>query len=97
MRILVWSLRLLVFVLLLVLAVYNVQPVSFHFFADMVWEVPLMVMLLVAFVMGAFSMGVVMVVRVLRLQRQLSQTQKQLEHSLLTQRTEAPSRLSHTA
>lgn len=77
MRIVVWCLRLLVFVLLLMLAAYNVQPVSFHFFADMAWEAPLMVMLLIAFVLGVLMMGFVLSIRVFDLQRQVSRLQKQ--------------------
>lgn len=89
MRIVVWSLRLLLFVLLLMVAAYNVQPVSFHFFADTVWEAPLMVMLLIAFVLGVSMMGLVLSVRLLALQRQVSRLQKQLDLSLASSTTDA--------
>ncbi|TAL79933.1 MAG: LapA family protein [Burkholderiaceae bacterium] len=53
MRYLVWVLRLLVFVLVLLFALKNTDPVNVHFYADRtIAGVPLIVVMLAAFVLG---------------------------------------------
>ena len=54
MRYLVWALRLLVFVAVLMFALKNTNPVEVRFYADyVVQDVPLIVVMLVVFVLGA--------------------------------------------
>ncbi|CCN17165.1 putative membrane protein [Bordetella bronchiseptica MO211] len=54
MRYLVWALRLLVFVAVLMFALKNTNPVAVTFYADyVVHDVPLIVVMLVVFVVGA--------------------------------------------
>lgn len=54
MRYLVWILRLIVFVVVLLFALKNTAPVDVNFFADHVISgVPLIVVMLVVFVLGA--------------------------------------------
>src|SRR5690606_11220373 len=54
MRYLVWILRLVVFVVVLMFALKNTGPVDVRFFADhVVAGVPLIVVMLVVFVLGA--------------------------------------------
>lgn len=54
MRYLVWVLRLVVFVVVLLFALKNTAPVDVNFFADHVISgVPLIVVMLVVFVLGA--------------------------------------------
>lgn len=54
MRYLVWILRLIVFVVVLLFALKNTGPVDVNFFADHVISgVPLIVVMLVVFVLGA--------------------------------------------
>jgi lipopolysaccharide assembly protein A len=52
-RVLTWSVRLAVFVLLLAFAAKNVQPVTLRFYFDVALQAPLVVMLLGAFALGA--------------------------------------------
>src|SRR5690606_14015207 len=54
MRYLVWILRLVVFVVVLMFALKNTGPVDIRFFADhVITGVPLIVVMLVVFVLGA--------------------------------------------
>lgn len=54
MRYLVWALRLLVFVAVLMFALKNTNPVAVNFYNDyVVHDVPLIVVMLVTFVVGA--------------------------------------------
>lgn len=57
LRYLGWFLRLFLFVVLLLFAVKNAMPVRLHFFFDTGWDVPLVVLLLVFFAVGA-ALGV---------------------------------------
>ena len=45
----------LVFVLLLLFAIKNADPVSLHFYFDQHWEAPLIVVVLAAFAAGAIA------------------------------------------
>jgi len=56
MKILLWSLRLIVFLLLFALAVKNSTPVTLRFFFDGEWQAPLSVVILLAFAAG-ISLG----------------------------------------
>lgn len=54
MRYLVWILRLVVFVVVLLFALKNTGPVDVNFFADyVVTDVPLIVVMLAVFILGA--------------------------------------------
>ena len=54
MRLIVWLLRGIVFVLLFGLAVKNSAPVELRFFLEGVWLAPLSLIILAAFVSGTF-------------------------------------------
>jgi len=55
MRYLVWILRLVIFVVVLLFALKNTEPVDVSFFADnVITGVPLIVVMLITFVLGAF-------------------------------------------
>lgn|SRR5690606_2760941 len=62
MRFVIWAVRLVVFVLVLLFALKNTEPVDVGFYADyVIREVPLIVVMLVAFVLGAvFALLVVL-------------------------------------
>ncbi|HZV55394.1 MAG TPA: LapA family protein [Rhodocyclaceae bacterium] len=53
MRILMWLLRGIVFIALFGLAVKNSDPVALRFYLDGVWQAPLSLVILAAFVIGA--------------------------------------------
>lgn len=53
MRIFTWTVRLLIFLFLLAFAVKNTEPVALRFYFDLVWQAPLIVLLLAFFAAGA--------------------------------------------
>jgi uncharacterized integral membrane protein len=53
MRILTWTIRSALFILLLALAARNTESVTRRFFFDLAWEAPLVVLLLAFFAAGA--------------------------------------------
>ena len=55
MRALIWSLRLLLFLVLFSFAAKNTEPVSLRFFFGISWQPPLIVLLFGFFALGAVS------------------------------------------
>ncbi|MBV2180490.1 lipopolysaccharide assembly protein LapA domain-containing protein [Castellaniella sp. MT123] len=92
MRYLVWLLRLVIFVIVLLFALKNTAPVDVGFFSDRVLhQVPLIVVMLAAFVLGVVFGLLVAFTAVLRrrreinrLRRELSRAQDALAHPLST-------------
>lgn len=57
MRYIIWALRLIIFLLVVLFAVKNMEPVTVRFFGEAsVADVPLVVVLLASFVLGAIYM-----------------------------------------
>lgn len=78
MRYLGWAVKILLFVILLGFALHNSQLVTLNFFLGYVWQAPLVVLLLAAFVLGALS-GVLALLPVLfRLRRERGKLLKQV-------------------
>jgi putative membrane protein len=76
MRILTWSIRLLLFVLVLALAAKNTEPVTVRFYFDFASELPLAVALLVFLVAGVV-LGLLASLRVvLRQRRSIAELEK---------------------
>jgi lipopolysaccharide assembly protein A len=78
MRLIVWLLRGIVFVLLFGLAVKNSAPVELRFFLDGVWQAPLSLIILAAFVAGTFVGLTVTLVRSAAERRQLRALRRQV-------------------
>jgi uncharacterized integral membrane protein len=78
MRVFVWILRLLLFVLLLGFAVKNTDPVLVRFYLDTRWEAPLVFVMLVVFVAGAAAGVAASLGYLFRQRRELLQLRKQL-------------------
>lgn len=77
MRYLVWVLRLLVFVLVLLFALKNTQPVQVSFFADYVLaNVPLIVVMLVTFLLGLVLGLLIMIFNVTRKKREIAKLKR---------------------
>ena len=55
MKFLAWLIRILVFVVLLLLALKNVQPVTLNFYLDHAWTAPLILICLAFFVVGLLA------------------------------------------
>jgi len=80
MRYLVWVLRLLVFIAVLIFAVKNTDPVRVNFYADYaVQNVPLIVVMLATFVVGAVF-GMLLTVPVsMRRRREVARLRREVE------------------
>jgi len=80
MRYLVWALRLVIFVAVLMFALKNTQPVSVTFFTDHeVTAVPLIVVMLVVFVVGAIFGLLLTIPATMRRRREAVRLRKELD------------------
>ena len=52
MRFLTWAIRIVLFVVLLAFAAKNTEPVTLRFYFDLVWQAPLVALLLAFFAAG---------------------------------------------
>jgi uncharacterized integral membrane protein len=86
MRMLVWIVRLALFLLILGFAVKNTEPVRMRFYLGAEWEAPLIVVMLVVFVVGAAAGVAASLGHLFRQRRELVQARKQLR----AQATEEP-------
>ena len=71
MRIVTWTIRLLVFVLLVAFAAKNTDPVTLRFYFDLVLQTPLILALFGAFALGAFFGVLSLLGTVLRQRREI--------------------------
>ena len=76
MRIVTWTIRLLVFVLLLAFGAKNVEPVTVRFYFDLAVHTPLILALFAAFALGALFGVLSLLGRVLRQRREISVLRK---------------------
>ncbi|KDD16222.1 lipopolysaccharide assembly protein LapA domain-containing protein [Bordetella bronchiseptica] len=80
MRYLVWALRLLVFVAVLMFALKNTNPVAVTFYADyVVHDVPLIVVMLVVFVVGALFGLLLTIPAAMRRRREALRLRREVE------------------
>ena len=78
MRILSWTLRIILFLALFLFALKNTDTVSLRLYFDQVWQAPLILVLLVFFAAGA-AMGVLAtLVTVFRQRRDIARLQREL-------------------
>ena len=77
MRIVTWTIRVLVFLLLVALAAKNVEPVTLRFFFDLALQTPLVLALFGCFALGALFGILALLGTVLRQRRELSLLRKQ--------------------
>lgn len=75
---LLWPLRLVVFAALFGFAMHNANMVTLRFFLGYVWEVPLALLLLVFFVLGAIFGLLACVARMARLRREMVALRREL-------------------
>jgi lipopolysaccharide assembly protein A len=95
MRYLGWVVKILLFVMLLGFALKNSQPVTLHYFLGYVWQAPLVVLLLAAFVLGALA-GVLALLPVLFcLRRERAKQHKQVDGVKETDTLSLPPADSH--
>ena len=77
MRYLVWVLRLLVFVVVLLFALKNTEPVQVSFFANYALaNVPLIVVMLVSFLLGLLLGLLLMILTIMRKNREVAKLKR---------------------
>ncbi len=79
MRILTWAVRLIVFVVLVVFAAKNADPVTLRFFFDLDLKAPLSVVLFAFFAAGAALGMLALVGALLRQRREIGRLKKQTD------------------
>ena len=78
MRVLAWTLRIILFLALFLFALKNTDTVSLRLYFDQVWQAPLILVLLVFLVAGA-AMGVLATLAtVFRQRREIARLQREL-------------------
>ncbi|GHD61016.1 LapA family protein [Jeongeupia chitinilytica] len=78
MRYLFWLIKFLLFVVLFGFAMHNAEPVALNFFLGYVWQAPLALLLLIAFVLGAVFGILAVLGKVVRLRRELVALRKEV-------------------
>ena len=80
MRYLVWALRLLIFIAVLTFALKNTEPVKVNFYASYaLQDIPLIVVMLVVFVVGAVFGLLLTVPAAMRRRREAARLRKELD------------------
>jgi lipopolysaccharide assembly protein A len=78
MRILTWTIRIALFILLLAFAARNTEPATLRFYFDLAWQAPLVVLLLAFFAAGAVLGLLAALGAVLRQRREVSRLRREL-------------------
>ena len=79
MRYLVWVLRLVVFVVVLLFALKNTEPVHLRFFADYsIANVPLIVVMLISFLLGLLLGLLLMILSSMRKKRDIAKLKREV-------------------
>jgi len=77
MRIVRWTIRALVFLLLVAFAARNVEPVTLRFYFDLALQTPLVLALFAFFALGALFGILALLGTVLRQKREISQLRRE--------------------
>lgn len=79
MRFVIWAVRLVVFVLVLLFALKNTEPVDVGLYADhVIRAVPLIVVMLVAFAVGALFAAIVVMPASMRRRREVARLRREI-------------------
>ena len=81
MRIVTWTIRLIVFVLLVAFAAKNVEPVTLRFYFDLALQTPLILALFGAFALGALFGVLSLLGTLLRQRREISSLRRRASAS----------------
>ena len=76
MRIVTWTIRLVLFLLLVALAAKNIEPVTLRFYFDRTLQAPLIVLLFAAFAFGTAFGVLALLTTLLRQRREISTLRK---------------------
>ena len=89
MRIVTWTVRLVIFLILLAFAAKNVAPVTLKFYFDKSWQSPLVVVLFGFFAAGAVFGVVAMLTALLRQRREIYRLKREARgHAKAAQATQ---------
>jgi len=77
MRIVTWTIRLVLFVLLVAFGAKNIEPVTLRFYFDLAVEAPLILILFGAFALGALFGILALVGKLVRQKREISSLKRQ--------------------
>jgi putative membrane protein len=90
MRIVTWTLRLIIFLFLLAFAAKNIAPVTLNFYFDRSWQAPLVVVLFGFFAAGALFGVIAMVSGLLGQRREILRLRRELRgHAKTTEAARA--------
>jgi putative membrane protein len=81
MRIVTWTIRLVVFVLLVAFGAKNVEPVTLRFYFDLAVEAPLILIMFGAFALGALFGILALLGKLVRQRRQIQLLRKNASSS----------------
>ena len=79
MRILTWAIRVALFVLLLAFAAKNTDPVALRFYFGLVWQAPLVALMLAFFAAGTVLGVVAMLGSYFSQRREIARLEKQVQ------------------
>ena len=79
MRVLSWTLRIILFLALFLFALKNTDTVSLRLYFDQVWQAPLILVLLVFFVAGTVIGVLATLATVFRQRREIAQLQREVQ------------------
>jgi len=79
MRIVTWTIRLVLFLLLVAFAAKNVEPVALRFYFNLELKAPLVLVLLAAFALGALFGVLALLTTVVRQRREISLLRRPVE------------------
>jgi putative membrane protein len=77
MRLVTWTIRIALFVLLLAFAARNTAPATLRFYFDLAWEAPLILLLLAFFAVGALFGLVAALGALLRQRREIGRLRRE--------------------
>ena len=81
MRGLLWTSRIVLFLLLFAFAIKNTDPVGVHFFLDATWHAPLIIVVLASFAGGAGLAVLFLLGTLLGQRRELARLQRELDEA----------------
>lgn len=85
MRIVIWLLRAIIFLILFGLAVKNSAPVDVRLYLDAVWQAPLSMVVLASFAAGALIGVTAALATLIRQRREIGQLRGQLPEQVRSQ------------
>jgi uncharacterized integral membrane protein len=90
MRVVTWTIWLVLFILLLAFAARNTEPVALRFFFDLAWQAPLVALLLAFFAAGALFGLAAALATLLRQRRELARLRREAERGARSQAGASP-------